>query len=233
MDDRKGALMKMKPKAFLVVSAWNNDVSWVGNYTKDYIIYDKSHTLNVSNTKIIQPKNVGYNIWDMGHFITENYDNLPELVAFLNGNPFDHCKKETFDKLIYNDFFTPLEDYSHVAESYAHKKAKDGGYMEINNSWYIQAHCNTYGQEVNKYFKNYNDFLDEMFINPEHPKWIRFAPGAQYLIPKENILYYSKNFYKKIMGFVDYHRIPSEGHIIERALYYIFTNRWQEKNVND
>ena len=219
-----------KPKAFFVVSAYNNDVSWIGNYTKNYLIYDKSHTMNVANSKIIQPDNVGYNCWDICDFIARNYDCLPDLIAFLEGNPFDHCKKETFDKLIYNECFTSIEDYSHVPESYAHKKSEDGGYMEINNSWYVLSHTSTYGKEVQRFFTNYNDFLDEMFENPEHPIYIRFSPGAQYIVPKENILYYSKNFYEKLRSYVDYHRLPSEAFMIERMFYYIFNNEWEEKN---
>lgn len=140
--------MDKKPKAFFVVSAWNNDISWVGNYTNNYLIYDKSHSLNVANSKVVQPKNVGYNTWDIADFIVNNYENLPDLIAFLEGNPFDHCKKETFDKLIYNECFIPIEDYSHVPESFAHKKSEDGGYTEINNSWYLSSHATTHGAET-------------------------------------------------------------------------------------
>jgi hypothetical protein len=221
--------MNQEPAAFFVVSAYHNDISWIGNYTKRYIIYDKSHTLNVANTKIIQPENVGYNCYDICHFIIENYDRLPDLIAFLEGNPFDHCKKETFDKLIYNTSFTSIEDYSHIPESYAHKKAEDGGYMEINTSWYLTSHTQTHGIETCRYSGNYNSFLDEIFQNPDHPEYIRFAPGGQYIVPRENILFYSKRFYEKIMSVVDYHRIPAESHMIERMLYYIFTNRWEER----
>jgi len=219
------------PESFFVVSNWNNDVSWVEKYTDNYIIYDKSNTLP-ANDRTIKLKNVGYNVYDMAHFIVNNYDNLPELTAFLQGNPFDHCKKETFDRLIYNTCFTPLEDYTDVPESNAHIKDVDGGYMEINNSWYFRTHRQEHGAEVEKYVTSYNRFLDEIFESPEHLKWIRFAPGAQYIVPKENILFYSKEFYRKLMRYVDYHRIPSEGFALERAMYYIFTNRWRER-MND
>ncbi len=213
-----------KPEAYFVVSAWNNDVSWIKDYTDRYIIYDKSHNLDTREYNILRTPNVGFNCHDICHFIVENYEFLPPLTAFLEGNPFDHCRRETFDKLIYNNYFTSIEDYSHVPESYAHKKAPDGGYMEINDSWYVIAHMSVHGKEVNRYFQNFNDFLDEMFINPNHPEWLRFCPGAQYIVPRDNILYYSKNFYKKIMKYVNYHRIPVEAFMVERMLYDIFTN---------
>ena len=256
----KGANKMKVPKAFFVVSNWNNDVSWIKDYTNNFVIYDKSNTLPPSN-KVIKIPNVGYNIHDILHFIINNYDNLPELTAFLEGNPFDHCKRETFDKLIYNTKFTAIEDYSHITEDQKdldhvgdafirigntwkcppgdktetrfqpYKRSIDGGYMEINSSWYVFAHRRANGFETAKYFEFFGDFLYEMFdiYRVDHPKWIRFAPGAQYIVPKENILFYSKYFYEKLIGYVDYHRIPAEAHLLERATYSIFTNRWKER----
>lgn len=129
-----------KPKAFFVVSNYNNDISWIKDYTGDYIIYDKSNTLEESE-KVLKVENVGYNIYDISHYIINNYHNLPDYVAFLEGNPFDHCKKETFDKIIYNEKFTPIEDYSDVPESYAHTKDSEGHVIEralyyiFTNTW--------------------------------------------------------------------------------------------------
>ena len=98
-----------KPESTFVVSRFKNDVSWIKDYTDTYIIYDKSDTLPACD-RVVKVPNVGYNIHDIFHFITYNYDNLPELTAFLEGNPFDHCKKEKFEKLIYNTEITPIED---------------------------------------------------------------------------------------------------------------------------
>jgi hypothetical protein len=217
-----------KPKAFFVVSEWNNDVSWVEDYTKDYIIFDKSHSLPNSDG-IRKIPNIGYNVYDILLYITENYENLPDVVAFLEGNPFDHISKEKFDFLIYNECFTPLESYESVPESSSHIKGVDGGYMEINDNWYINSHIKEYGILTNRYIQSYNQLMDELFIQPHHPQWIRFSPGAQYIVPKQNILFYSKHFYEKLMAYVDYCRLPTEAMVIERALYTIFTNRFQER----
>lgn len=224
-----------KPKAFFVVSEWNNDVSWIKEYTDDYLIYDKSNTL-LPDEHILKVPNVGYNIHDILDFITRNYDNLPELTAFLEGNPFDHCKKEVFDKLIYNEEFTPIEYYGNIPANGWEQRDENGGFMEINNSWYVPAHIIEHGKEVHKFFSShnsYNDFLGSVFDKPDFPDWIRFAPGGQYIVPKENILFYSKKFYENLKGYVNYHRIPCEGFILERALYYIFTNKFKEREVYD
>jgi hypothetical protein len=217
-----------KLKTFFVVSEYWNNISWIYDYTDNYIIYDKSNSIQ-NDDKVIKLEDVGYNIYDYCHFIVNNYDSLPDLTAFLEGNPFDHCKKEEFDKLIRSNSFAPIEYYGKYPANVFEQRDENGGFMEINNSWYIQAHIKSFGSRVNRFFSDYNDFLDEMFDNPEHPRWIRFAPGGQYVVPKNNILYYSKDFYSKIMKFVDYCDLPSEAHIIERALYYIFTNKWRER----
>ena len=248
------------PKAFFVVSRYRNDISWIKDYTDDFVIYDKSNTLPLCS-KVIKVPNVGYNIHDILHFIIHNYNCLPKLTAFLEGNPFDHCKRETFNKLIYNTKFTAIEDYSHLTPKQEgeivdgdafvrigntwkgphgdktkikyrpYKKDIDGGYMEINTSWYMYAHFTTYGPEANKFFGYFGDLLNEVFdvYRVDHPKWIRFAPGAQYIVPKKNILFYSKQFYEKLIGYVNYCKMPAEAHLIERALYSIFTNRWSER----
>jgi len=222
--------MKIKTSAFFIISEWNNDVSWIKDYTENYLVYDKSNTLPEDILgKVIKRKNVGYNVGDYFNFFIENYDNLPSVMALLEGCPWDHITREKFDKLINNNEFTPLESYEHIPETWINKKGEDGGFTEYNNNWYISAHVQTHGSEVNRYLQSYNQFLFEVFENPVYPKYIRFSPGGQYIVKQENILFYSKKFWNKLLKYVDYTRVPSEGHIIERALYTIFTNKFKER----
>jgi hypothetical protein len=212
-----------------VVTSYKTDFSWIDNYTSNYIIYDKSGELQETD-RIKHQVNVGYNIYDLCYFIIKHYDNLPDVCVFIKSNVFKHCNEDKFNILIQNNNFTPIESYEHLPVSEVHVKGADGGFMEINNSWYIQSHINSHGKEVNRFLRTYNQFLRKVFNNPVYPDWVRFAPGGNYIVPKENILFYSKEFYKRLMSYVDYHQIPSEAHIIERALYTIFTNQFQEKS---
>lgn len=214
----------MKPKAFFLISNWRNDISWVEDYTEDYFVYDKSDNLLVSD-RVFKSENVGFNVYDICSFCYYNYDILPELIAFLQGCPWDHICRETFDKLIYNETFTPLEDYSHVKESYAHKKDVDGGYMEINSNWYLKLDP----PYKHRWYNSYDEFIDDMLVGVPHSKWIRFAPGGQYIVPRENILKYSRNFWGKLMGTVSYDQYPMEAHLIERALFTIFSAKYEER----
>jgi hypothetical protein len=211
----------VKTDAFFVVSEYNNMVDWVEEYTKNYVIYDKSDSLPIGE-KILKVNNVGFNIWDIFHFITTNYDNLPDLVAFLEGDPWHHCNRKTFNKLITKKELTPLESYKDTIEYWAHKHDEDGGFLEINTSHYLALGA----PYKHRYFSSFDMFMENCFVDYEHIKWLRFAPGGMYLVPKENILFYSKAFYEKIMTFVDYDRLPVEAFLIERALYLIFSNKF-------
>lgn len=215
-----------------IVNSYKNDISWISAYTDNYIVYDKSGELPETD-KIRHQKNVGLSGYDFCCFIIDNYNNLPDICVFIKDNVFSrqppHCKKETFDALIGNNFFTTLESHEDVPESYAHIKDVDGGYMEINNSWYVKSHIETYGQSVAKHFYNYDVFMNSMFVDYISPLYVRFAPGGNYIVPRENLLFYSIEFWKKLKLYQEHHLNPVEAHIIERMLYYTFTNKWEER----
>lgn len=220
----KGYFAPVKIKDnFLVVSNYNNDIRWVPDYTDNYIIYDQSevpeYPKNIDLKKVVKNKHTGHNLSDYFTFIIDNYDNLPDCTIFFKGNGFPrHVPREYFDRIANNDYFTPIEDPK------MHKTywptcffSSDGGFCEINNSWYLGV-----GHPL-KYFYNYNDFLRFCFKDPVIPKYVRFAPGGMYIVPKQNILKLPKIFYENLKTFVSYAHFPSEAYIVERALYTLWT----------
>ena len=224
--------MKIIKDNFLVVNQYHYDISWIEKYTDNYVVYDKGGT-EIESDKVIRLPNVGSNIHTWFYHIIQNYDNLPDVIIFAKGNISPrHCREEKLLKLINNSEFTPLESYEDVdtSEGSAMRLTDEGGYMEINNSWYVPHH-------VSRYFQSYSYFLKKIFVNPEIPQWVRFAPGANYIVPKENILKHEKRFYEKLNSFVSYEasplecagrdKIPAECHIIERALYTIWASDYQ------
>ena len=52
----------------------------------------------------------------------------------------------------------------------------------------------------------------------QSPKFIKFAPGANYIVPKENILIRTKEFYTNLLLFVSHSQFSCESHFIERIL---------------
>jgi hypothetical protein len=69
-----------------------------------------------------------------------------------------------------------------------------------------------------------------LFENPINPEYLRFPPGGNYVVPKGNILKYSKELYGKLMNYCAHCKIVcAEAYLIERALYAIWTEDLVEK----
>jgi len=233
---------------FLVVSDYNwipDDLeeSWIHKYTDNYLLYDKFHRDNWQESpKLIKQKNVGQNHYDMFDFIVTHYDNLPDVTIFCRACLFfpkgakwkpseerdastGNFNEEAFEKVCNNTTFTELHDFGpEVHNGRSSKLDTDGfGFLEINNGWFFN-----HGQS--KYYRSLNTFLLDMYKNPVLKPYIRFSPGGNYIIPKENILKYSKKFYERIREIMSWDVITTEIWMIERATYTIFTCDWE---VND
>ena len=252
----------IKTNALFVISDYNwlpDDIenSWVTEYTDNYLILDRYHRFKESD-KIKWQQNVGQNVYDIFDFIYNNYENLPEITIFCRAaflNPKDNgivrydengrkisngnCTKETFDKICNNTEFTEIHDFGPEAhERYngqawpASKLDLDGfGFLEINNSWFLGPH-------PPRFFNSLEEVFSEIFEShpyQNHNGYIRFAPGANYIIPKKNMMKYNKHFYEKMRGFIGWDVITGEAHAFERALYTIFTSdlKIKDKYANE
>jgi hypothetical protein len=216
----------------IIISRYSEDVSWINKYKindYDYIIYNKGDELDKEyNQK--KCENIGNNQRDIFEFIYENYDNLPDYMVFLQGNPIDHLTTPIdfsgdrevflFDKLhelISRDKLTYIENFDGRING-AWSRLTDG-YEEINNSWYIPAVNATHNQTCR--WDNFDRFMNDTFKNHSYNQWLRFTPGSQYVLPKEIALHYSKEFWKSLMDILNRNNM-TEGHIIERSLGLLF-----------
>lgn len=238
--------MKHIASNFLVVSDYNwlpenIEESWVDRLSDNYLIYDRYHRFE-EGEKIKHQKNVGQNVYDMFHFIVENYENLPENTLFCraclmnqkdtgspryddNGNIISNgnCTEDFFMNVCNNKTFTEIQDFTSEPwriNGNDNKIGPDDSYLELNTSWY-------FGKHPGKFYSNINDFFRDMYVNPQIPEYLRFAPGANYIIPREYILKYSKKFYERILDILGWDVIVGEAHMIERAIYTIFNNNFE------
>lgn len=205
-------------KTFLMVSNYNADISWILDYTDNYIIYDRSDTNEwielFDSKKVIKVPNIGWDIYDKFTYIIDNYDNLPETMILTKGNIFKYITREEFDEICNNESFTPILTKNHKTKMPASFYSEDGIYNEINNSWYLRSF-------PARYFTSYNQFIRSLGLDT--PKYVKFAPGSNYLVTKQNILKHPKSFYEQLRRCVDYSALPGEAQIIERFLYTLWT----------
>lgn len=201
-----------------IFSNYNFKPDWIKQYYDDYLIYDRSdnkdYLTDFSPDKIVYVENKGSDIYDKFGWIVENYDNLPDVVLLSKSNLFKYINQEEFDQVKDNKTFTPLLTLHHE-EKPGVSFYKDGIYWEINNGWYLGAHPAK--ENTPKYL---GKLMDELGI--WNMQYVPFAPGSNYILPKENILKHSKEFYQKLRSYLEWAVYPGEAMIIERGLYTIW-----------
>lgn len=229
----------------IIVSNYNSSLEWLtithpyGFSKENTIIYDRSDNKkdwSYMGTYYTSP-NVGENIYDIIRFIIDNYESIPDVSIFLKGNLFQreierggenyYTTKERFFRALGANYFLPIERY-HEATSF---NVNGVGYIEKN--WDPKSNSRIYC----KYFSSLAELMDNLFENPFHFDYSRFAPGANYVVPKGNILKYSKKFYEKLISYVSYHppknyyTTSGESFLIERLLYIMWTEDLIEKKL--
>lgn len=213
-------------KTLVVSNHANHDLEWL-KLTHDYgfspqntLIYDRTADDFPGKSKIdhlgkvIKSPNVGSNPYDIGRYIVDHYNNLPDMMIHIKGNLLqkNYTTEEKFIYALKANWFVPI-DGGPLCETYF-------PYL-VNDNWFAQPmewedRTEQEKAEEIKQMKVYprisslREFIQDLFIVQDIPKFLSFAPGANYAVPKNCILKYSKNFYKKIMYYTDYNNNPIE-----------------------
>ena len=194
--------------------------------THPITIYNKSgQSLKSGPDRVCIPiENYGYNLTAYLLFIIDNYDNLPERIAFIKGNITPrHVSKEFFIHSIRSEgSFMPLADQNNwrgikLTQSFS---SGDNMLYEVNNSWYRFKHHRSYFSNFNEF---YNDFFDATATGL--PRYVRLAPGANYIVSRKRILRCSQWFYRNLLDILRATSLACECHYLERALGMIWDSR--------
>ena len=195
-----------------VVSRYNQDVSWVGQYSPSMILYDRSDN-PVPGSNIVP--NLGTDISDKLHFIITNYNNLPPVAVYTKANLWKYISQPEFDKVKNNSSFTPLLTMNHRTYKGEDGKDvcfyKDGIYWEINNMWYLNSHPIKYDPKEIQALMG----IDKM-------EYVPFAPGSNYILTAEDIRRHPVEFYIKLYNYLQWAVYPAEAQIIERGMYTLW-----------
>lgn len=113
-------------KKLLVVARYQEDIGWVDQTDWPHLIYNKGGPLARPCTTV---PNVGRDSETYLRYILEHYHCLPDLVAFAQGHPFDHCRnflERLGEAKGYTEFCTRRVDETnhwHFVERLPHAKA--------------------------------------------------------------------------------------------------------------
>lgn len=218
-------------KKLVVSNHANHNLEWLkithsyGYTSENTIIYDRTAD-NYPNKlalihlgKVIKSPNVGANQYDIGRHIVENYDNLDDYTIFIKGNllqkPYSNEKK--FLYTLGANWFVPID--GNVCRKDTRFYINDSIHIESTKlSGYHIYEDMVLDTKVYPRIKNFKEFIEDLFIIEKIPEYLWFAPASNYGVPKEIILKYTKNFYKKMMYYTDYNNNPIESHWFERIL---------------
>lgn len=196
-----------------IISRYNHDISYLKDYTADYVLYDRSEEPIAG--AIIVP-NMGSDIFDKITYIIDNYDSLPDVAIYTKANIFKYITKEEFEKIKDNKTFTPILTQNHKVYSDEDGVPvcfydKQGMFNEINNYWYLYPHPAKFAPRFIEIFK-----MNTRLYNA-------FAPGSNYIVPKENILKHPKALYEELKSYLDWDVYPGDAQLLERNLYYLWS----------
>ena len=212
------------------------DIVYEYGYTKDnIIIYDRTEK-DASRIqkygKIVKSPNVGSNIYDIGRHIYENYDNLANYTIFLKCNLLQrtYTNEKRLRYALKSKWVVPIDTYPQKDFYPMSVSVNDFISVEYINSVLQNTHtCRL--EETKNYpnIKNFKEFISDLFTMDTFPEHISFCPAANYVVPKDVILKYSKKFYNKMMYYTDYHPDPVESHWFERTLLLAWLGNLEEK----
>ena len=169
------------PTVHVVISKYNEDISWCDSIPYTKIIYDKLEEPTTA-AYIHRPNIVREAETWLFHIIT-HYENLPDFLVFLQGDPFGHLSYKTHHGI------------NHYIDKYVSnfdKNKPQWGDLQLlyRFGWHEEPiHCYP--------MLRIDDQYSTLFSSPV-PERIGFASGAQYIVPKSLILCRSKTFYKKV-----------------------------------
>ncbi len=228
-----------KTDTFFLIHNYNTVPKELIEHCNDYLIIDCSdddktrQQLKADGLKFVETENTGHNLTSYFHYFIDNYDDLPEWIALLKGNIIGrHVSKEYFERVYNNKWFTFLYQDTRMWDRY--KKGGDegsiasllseGGYIEHNNSWYMnQSHDY-------RYFYDMDDFYRFVYKDPVIPRECVFSPGGCYIVGRDQIRKNSETFYKNLNTLMEYRKesnFPAEAYLVERLLPWIFTSRYE------
>lgn len=193
---------------------WMNDYEW-----ESLTVYDRSAGIfeleGLPPMKAVKTKNVGNVDYDKLGFLVEHYDNLPEVFIWGKSNLFKYITKEEFDRVKDNKTFTPLLTQNHRIYHDtvgAVNFYRDGMYYERNTSWYLSQQQAKFG--------SWREWADHFGM--QAPDYIPFAPGGNYILTRETVHKYSRDFYEEMRNTMPYTQLPGEAQLAERSYYLIW-----------
>ena len=220
----------------IIVARYTENLEWVNRLSNLYdlkennfppiVVYNKGESIDTNifaiKPSIIERQNIGREVESFLYHIIMNYDNLPDYLIFVQGDPFSHMN------------VTETNICSNIENLLLH--GVDDTKCLFTNPFNEDDYTFT-SLHTKQYFSLLFDTLNV-------PVVYKFSAGCQYIVPKKNILLRSFNFYSNlhsmtlntsVLTSIEAHDESSNnmferksicGWTLERLLLYIFTDSY-------
>ena len=214
-------------KVEIIIARFNEDLNWTQEAPFNlfqYIVYNKGNNDNFNKTnvkQIINIENVGKCDHTYLYHITENYDNLPNIVVFFPGSLNLNYKKDKA-KLLLNNIIKSKFSKAYFVGEY-HKNIKETFNNFTLDNWKTS--------DTTNFLLNNESILKKCVIRP-YGNWYKYFFGDTqahwstgcgiFSIDKRDIIQHPIERYQRLLQTVNTHSNPEAGHYIERSWGAIF-----------
>ena len=207
----------LAPDHEFVIAHYDEDLEWLLEFNQNHRIhiYHKGR-LVVPDYRFHQWEvlpNVGRESHTYLHHIISNYDHLANVTVFLQGEISSHgsCYEDI------NDYIE--EAYQDGYSAKAYKWLEEWGMLPHVGRWREQM------EEGRLRASNFT--LGEFWFiifGTQHPEWIEWTASGCFGVTRERIRRRPVEHYKRLIGYINDHPNPEEGHYFERLWFSMFGN---------
>lgn len=204
-------------KAVLV--NYNFSPTWLLESNLDYHIYDRSDSKewlkNFPQERITYTENIGNVDYDKLTYLIDNYDALPEVFVWGKTNIFKYVDEKDFWVAVERAEYKPLLKLDH--RTY---RDENGVVCYYQNGMYYERNDNWFFWNMPSIYRGYNDFAIDMQLPT--PPYIPFNPGGNFILTRDTVRAYSRDYYEKLRSTLPHAILPAEAHCCERSYFTLW-----------
>ena len=200
----------------IVVAHYNENLKWLKPYKDKVYVYNKGGPKHEEYKYLFKKWENLPNVGREGHsyltYIIDHYDELPNVIVFLQGKIDDHGVKQNIQTYIAQ---TLKQDfYATIVRKFPSLEAR----LEVKRYKEGMKHGDIYPA-----LTSYRDFWLDVFKTPP-PEPVFLSSYGCFGVTRALIHKHTKAFYINLLKWVKHHANPEEGYFLEFSWKPIFSS---------
>ena len=192
-----------------VIAHYNENLDWLTPIANHTHVYHKGKDPQPPPLPLYawdRLSNVGRESHTYLYHIINNYETLPEITVFLQGDG-----QELADNLCFRNPMKYVYNVKKNITCKVHRRLNNWGRINHYGKWLKMLNSGV----IRRANMTLGEFFEELFGYP-HPRDFPSCPRGCFAGTREMIKKHPIDFYRKAISFVDDHPNPEEGHYFER-----------------